>query len=170
MENFFSSINFIGTNLNVPESEIIIMLFLPAALTFLLFKIYLILLPRSSKIFNDLKGVFFISIILSSSVAIVMMLVSDNLARAFALLGLFSIIRFRNSGKSMIPLLFIIVSIVIGIITGLTFFPLAIQFALFVGIVILLNHFLERTFPENNEEEPSEKNIEKSKEKKLTSD
>lgn len=143
MDKFIGSFSFIGTNLNVPESEILMMLFLPALLTFLLFKIYLISSPKKTTIMKDIKGIFFISVILSSSVAIVMMLVGDNLSRAFALLGLFSIIRFRNSGKSMIPLLFILISIVIGIITGLTFFLLAIQFSLFVGFIIILTNLLD---------------------------
>ena len=85
----------------------------------------------------------------------VIFLVGENLARAFALLGVFSVIRFRNNKNSIMQLQFILVSIVIGLISGSNYFVLAIQFSVFVAFVISLSNFINR-FQKLNLEDPAE--------------
>jgi len=130
--------------LAVSEAEILIIFILPFFLTLFFFKVYQWTLHPDIKLFKDFRATAFISLIISSSVALVMLIIGTNLARAFTLLGIFSVLRFRNTGKTMMPLLFIIVSIVIGITTGLTHYLIAVQFTIFISIVVAVMNIYER--------------------------
>ena len=138
MQNYMTEVFSLGSRLPISELEILIIMILPALMTGFLFLIYKVTLCSKQTLFKDFQGTLFISLILSSSVSLIMLVIGNNLAKAFALLGIFSILRFRNTSKSMMPLLFIIPALVVGIITGMTFFQLAIQFGLFAGVIILL--------------------------------
>lgn len=133
-----------GHRLDVPEAEILIIFILPFLLTLFFFKVYQWTLHPDIKLFKDFRATAFISLIISSSVALVMLIIGTNLARAFTLLGIFSILRFRNTGKTMMPLLFIIVSIVIGITTGLTHYLIAVEFTIFISVVVASMNIYER--------------------------
>lgn len=71
-------------------------------------------------------------------VALVMMIVGSNIARAFSLVGALSIIRFRNALKETRDVGFIFFSMAIGMAVGTKFYLLAVAAALVIGLVIVL--------------------------------
>ena len=71
-------------------------------------------------------------------VAIVMLIVGSNIARAFALIGALSIIRFRNAVKETRDVGFIFFTMAIGMAVGTKFYLLAIIAAVVISLVIIL--------------------------------
>ena len=71
-------------------------------------------------------------------VALVMMVVGSNIARAFSLVGALSIIRFRNAVKETRDVGFIFFTMAIGMAIGTKFYLLAGAGAIFISLVILL--------------------------------
>lgn len=71
-------------------------------------------------------------------VAIIMLIVGSNIARAFALVGALSIIRFRNAVKETRDVGFIFFSMAIGMAVGTKFYLLAVIAAVVIGLIILI--------------------------------
>jgi uncharacterized membrane protein YhiD involved in acid resistance len=71
-------------------------------------------------------------------VAVVMMIVGSNIARAFSLVGALSIIRFRNAVKESRDVGFIFFTMVIGMAVGTQFYLLAAIAAVVISLVVLL--------------------------------
>ncbi len=71
-------------------------------------------------------------------VAIVMLVIGSNIARAFALVGSLSIIRFRNAVKETRDVGFIFFSMAIGMAVGTKFYLLAVIAAIVIGLLVLL--------------------------------
>ena len=84
-----------------------------------------------------MQSMVFISVILAGA----MMVIGNNLAVAFGLVGAVSIIRFRISVGSFLDMSFIFLSIVIGMACGLGFYFIATVVAIFTGILMLCIHF-----------------------------
>jgi uncharacterized membrane protein YhiD involved in acid resistance len=85
---------------------------------------------------------FFQAIILASTVsAMVMMAVGDNLAVGFGVLGAVSIIRFRTLIRSPRNILFIFMSLSIGIATGVFGYAIAISGTMLFCIVVVLLYY-----------------------------
>ena len=71
-------------------------------------------------------------------VALVMMIIGSNIARAFSLVGALSIIRFRNAVRETRDVGFIFFTMAIGMAVGTQFYLLAVIGAVVVSLVILL--------------------------------
>jgi uncharacterized membrane protein YhiD involved in acid resistance len=71
-------------------------------------------------------------------VALVMMIVGSNIARAFSLVGALSIIRFRNAVKETRDVGFIFFTMAVGMAVGTRFYLLALVGAVLISLVILL--------------------------------
>lgn len=71
-------------------------------------------------------------------VAMVMMIVGSNIARAFSLVGALSIIRFRNAVKETRDVGFIFFTMAIGMAIGTKFYLLAVVGAVVISLMILL--------------------------------
>lgn len=71
-------------------------------------------------------------------VALVMMIVGSNIARAFSLVGALSIIRFRNAVKETRDVGFIFFSMAVGMAVGTKFYFLAIVAAIVISLMVLL--------------------------------
>lgn len=76
-------------------------------------------------------------------VALVMLIVGSNIARAFALVGALSIIRFRNAVKETRDVGFIFFAMAIGMATGTRFYTLAIIATAAISGAILLMERLD---------------------------
>lgn len=81
-------------------------------------------------------------VIMGTVVSLIMLIIGSNVARAFALVGALSIIRFRNAMKETRDVGFIFLTMAIGMAVGTRFFLLG-TFATFVlsAICILLARF-----------------------------
>ncbi len=71
-------------------------------------------------------------------VAMVMLIVGSNIARAFSLVGALSIIRFRNAVKETRDVGFIFFTMAIGMAVGTRFYTLAVIGAIVISLLILL--------------------------------
>jgi len=68
--------------------------------------------------------------------SIVIMVIGNNLARAFGLVGAMSIIRFRTAVKDTQDLVFIFFALTVGLAAGVGLYALALGGTLFVGAII----------------------------------
>lgn len=71
-------------------------------------------------------------------VSVVMLIIGSNIARAFALVGALSIIRFRNAVKETRDVGFIFFTMAIGMAVGTKFYLLAIIAAVLISLIILI--------------------------------
>lgn len=71
-------------------------------------------------------------------VAVIMLVVGSNIARAFALVGALSIIRFRNAVKETRDVGFIFFTMAIGMAIGTKFYLLAIISAVVISLIVLI--------------------------------
>ncbi len=72
-------------------------------------------------------------VILAMITAVVIMVIGNNLARAFGLVGAMSIIRFRTAVKDIQDIIFIFFALTIGMACGVGIHKLAIFGTLFIG-------------------------------------
>ena len=70
------------------------------------------------------------------------MVIGNNLARAFGLVGAMSIIRFRTAVKDTQDIMFIFFALALGLACGSGAFAIAITGTLFIGTVIYVASFL----------------------------
>jgi uncharacterized membrane protein YhiD involved in acid resistance len=75
-------------------------------------------------------------IIMSVTVSLIMLIIGSNIARAFALVGALSIIRFRNAVKESRDVAFIFVAMAVGMAAGTGFYWAALVFTVFVSAMI----------------------------------
>lgn len=82
---------------------------------------------------------FVLTLVLNGMVvALVMMIVGSNIARAFSLVGALSIIRFRNAVKETRDVGFIFFTMVIGMAIGTKFYLLAIVGAAVISLMLVI--------------------------------
>ncbi len=79
-------------------------------------------------------------IIMGVTVSIIMLIIGSNIARAFALVGALSIIRFRNAVKDSRDVAFIFVTMAIGMATGTGFYLAAVVFTVFMSAMVYFLH------------------------------
>ena len=75
-------------------------------------------------------------IIMGVTISLIMVIIGSNIARAFALVGALSIIRFRNPVKDARDVGFIFMAMAIGMATGTGFYLAAVVFALFACTMV----------------------------------
>ncbi|MBI4872310.1 MAG: DUF4956 domain-containing protein [Candidatus Riflebacteria bacterium] len=79
-------------------------------------------------------------VLLCTVVALLMLIVGSNIARAFTLVGALSIIRFRNALKETRDVGFIFATMAIGMACGTRFYMLAVFATVWIaGIIVLLS-------------------------------
>jgi uncharacterized membrane protein YhiD involved in acid resistance len=94
------------------------------------------------------KGVNFSStysisiIMLALITAMVIMVIGNNLARAFGLVGAMSIIRFRTAVKDTQDIIFIFFALAIGLASGAGQHLITIIGTVFIGIVVLVSTWI----------------------------
>ncbi|MEE9268731.1 MAG: DUF4956 domain-containing protein, partial [Candidatus Krumholzibacteria bacterium] len=77
-------------------------------------------------------------VILAMITAVVIMVIGNNLARAFGLVGAMSIIRFRTAVKETHDIIFIFFALVIGMAAGVGYHAIAVTGTLFVSAIVLV--------------------------------
>jgi uncharacterized membrane protein YhiD involved in acid resistance len=76
-------------------------------------------------------------ILLTMITAVVIMVIGNNLAAAFGLVGAMSIIRFRTAVKDTQDIMFIFFALAIGLACGVDFTSVAVMGTLIIGLVFL---------------------------------
>jgi len=77
-------------------------------------------------------------VLLAMITAVVIMVIGNNLARAFGLVGAMSIIRFRTAIKDTQDIVYIFFGLSIGLAAGVGYHKLAIIGTLFIGLILYL--------------------------------
>lgn len=77
-------------------------------------------------------------VVLSMITAIVIMIIGNNLARAFGLVGAMSIIRFRTAVKETNDIIFIFFALSVGMAAGTGLHNVAILGSIFIGITFVV--------------------------------
>ncbi|GLY02617.1 MULTISPECIES: DUF4956 domain-containing protein [Actinoplanes] len=77
-------------------------------------------------------------VILGMLIALIMLVVGSNIARAFALVGALSVVRFRNAIKETRDVGFIFLVMGVGMAAGTRFYTLAIVAAVSISLIILV--------------------------------
>jgi len=86
-------------------------------------------------------------IILSMITAVVIMVIGNNLARAFGLVGAMSIIRFRTAVKDTQDIVFLFFALAVGLAAGVGLHSLALIGTLFISSVIWVLYRLDYANP-----------------------
>jgi uncharacterized membrane protein YhiD involved in acid resistance len=77
-------------------------------------------------------------ILLAMATAVVIMVIGNNLARAFGLVGAMSIVRFRHAVKNTQDIVYVFLALAVGMAAGVGFYTIAIVGTLFIGLVVYL--------------------------------
>ncbi|GIM88619.1 DUF4956 domain-containing protein [Paractinoplanes toevensis] len=77
-------------------------------------------------------------VILGMLISLIMLVVGSNIARAFALVGALSVVRFRNAIKETRDVGFIFLVMGVGMATGTRFYTLAIVAAIVISLIIVV--------------------------------
>jgi hypothetical protein len=81
-------------------------------------------------------------VLIGITINLIMIVIGSNIARAFALVGAMSIVRFRNPIKDSRDLVFLFMAMAIGMTTGTQFYAFAIIFGLAaMAILLAFHHF-----------------------------
>jgi uncharacterized membrane protein YhiD involved in acid resistance len=78
-----------------------------------------------------------------------MIIIGSNIARAFALVGAMSIVRFRNPIKETRDLVYIFAAIAAGMAAGTGFFSMSVLFAILFFLTSLIFGFFSNKLSEN---------------------
>jgi hypothetical protein len=76
--------------------------------------------------------------ILPLVISIIIMLISDNLARAFSLAGVFALVRFRTAIADSRDITYILSAVGIGLASAMGYVGFAVIIALFIGFVFIV--------------------------------
>ncbi|MEV5407853.1 DUF4956 domain-containing protein [Thermopolyspora sp. NPDC052614] len=79
-------------------------------------------------------------VILGMLIALIMLVVGSNIARAFALVGALSVVRFRNAIKETRDVGFIFLVMGVGMAVGTRFYLLAVVAAVTISLIIMIMH------------------------------
>lgn len=90
-------------------------------------------------------------VVLSMITALVIMVIGNNLARAFGLVGAMSIIRFRTAVKDTHDIVFIFFALAAGMAAGVGLRLIAFSGTIFIGIVMLGLYQLDYAAPKKRE-------------------
>ncbi len=129
LENF-QSINIFTPSLDGIISNIIISLI--CSFTVSLIYRYTYKGPGYSESF--VHSIVFLSVITS----LVIMVIGNNLARAFGLVGALSIIRFRTAIKDTVDIVYIFLGLTIGMASGVGYHKIAIAGTIIIGSILIL--------------------------------
>lgn len=81
-------------------------------------------------------------VVLGMLISLIMLIVGSNIARAFALVGALSVVRFRNAIKEIRDVGFIFLVMGIGMACGTRFYSLAILATVVIcAVILLMNRF-----------------------------
>ena len=114
--------------------------------------IFIAVLYRATYRGVSYSSTYVISLIMLALItALVIMVIGNNLARAFGLVGAMSIIRFRTAVKDTQDIMFIFFSLAIGLACGAGMYTIALIGTFFIGIVIYISSILNDSTPLNKE-------------------
>lgn len=123
---------FIVSSVNLTDS--LLAMITAVIISFILSSIYI----KTHSGYSYSRNFLFSLILISLTIALIMTIIGSNIARAFALVGAMSIVRFRNPIKDTRDLSYIFMSIAVGMACGTGFYIYAVFFIILVTIIELV--------------------------------
>ncbi len=80
-------------------------------------------------------------IMLPAIISVIILLIGNNVARAFSLAGAFSLIRFRSAPGEPKDIAYVLATLAIGLACGMGYIPYALTFAIILAAVMLILHY-----------------------------
>ena len=90
-------------------------------------------------------------ILLAMSTAVIIMVIGNNLARAFGLVGALSVVRFRHAVKNTQDIVYVFLALGVGMAAGVGFYAVALVGTLCIGLAILLLYSWKFTTPRRDD-------------------
>ena len=143
MTNLFSTI-YVTDNITLKQTILCLLLTLFLGVIFALFYTFI----KRKQGFD--RSFVTTLVLLPIIVSIVMMLVSNDIVKAFSLGGVFVLIRFRTRIKDTKDAMFLFTVVTIGFAAGLEYFLFAILIAAFILIVLLILYLVKLDHPDPN--------------------
>jgi len=131
MENLFNVASF-GSSVSVAQ------VLLNIALSFALSLIVAAVYKYTHRGLSYSRSFVFTLILMSIVTSVIMMIIGNNIVRAFGLLGALSIIRFRTAVKDTRDTAFIFFTLAVGMAVGTNSYSIAIVTTLFISLIILI--------------------------------
>ena len=117
--------------------DIVIALAAATVLNVVLAKLYMITHSGYSYSKSFLHSIVLVGI----TVSLIMVIIGSDIARAFALVGAMSIVRFRTPVKDTKDLVFLFAAIAVGMACGTQFYDFAAVFVAFMAAIMLVFHY-----------------------------
>ncbi|MDD3126924.1 MAG: DUF4956 domain-containing protein [Candidatus Izemoplasmatales bacterium] len=76
-------------------------------------------------------------------ISVVIIMVSDNLARAFSLAGVFALVRFRTNIADTRDIMFVFATVALGLSAGLGYIGFGIIISVFIATILYIIHLLK---------------------------
>lgn len=122
------------SDLSINLGKVLVRIAVAIVLGFAISGAYFIITPR-----KDRSASFVLSlVILPTIVAVVIILIGGNLARAFSMAGIFTIVRFRSVPGDSKDISFVFLTMAAGLAVGLGYLTLGAVVIIVVGAVIVL--------------------------------
>ncbi len=132
-QEIFGQIEFVAP---ISSYQLIIALASSALLTMAIAKLYAMTHGGYSYSKSFLQTIVLVGV----TVALIMVIIGSDIARAFALVGAMSIVRFRTPLKDSRDLVFVFAAIAVGMACGVQFHVFAAIFAVFMFAIVLGFH------------------------------
>ncbi|AET69911.1 hypothetical protein Desor_4502 [Desulfosporosinus orientis DSM 765] len=89
-------------------------------------------------------------IMLPAIISVIILLIGDNVARAFSLAGAFSLIRFRSAPGEPKDIAYVFFTLAVGLACGMGYIAMAALFALILCLIMLLLYYTNFPNPRSN--------------------
>jgi uncharacterized membrane protein YhiD involved in acid resistance len=127
--------NLYSVNVFSPSiSEIVLNVLLSTVCSFVITMIYRFTYRGPAYSNSFINSLIFLSAITS----LVIMVIGNNLARAFGLVGALSIIRFRTAIKDTMDIVYVFLALAIGMASGVGYHKLAVTGTVLIGIILFV--------------------------------
>ncbi len=122
------------SGLSISLGKVLVCIAVAVLLGFVISTVYFIITPR-----KDRSASFVLSlVILPTIVAVVIILIGGNLARAFSMAGIFTIVRFRSVPGDSKDISFVFLTMAVGLAIGLGYLTLSAVVTVVLGTVFVL--------------------------------
>lgn len=126
--------NVIGTETVLPISEVLLCIAVALVLGVLIGTTYAIIAGKN----NRSQSLFVSVIVLPILVAVIIMMISGNLARAFSMAGVFTLVRFRSMPGDAKDISFVFSSMAVGIAAGLGYLTIGAVLTVILCVIFIV--------------------------------
>lgn len=141
MDELFGPLQTLGRASPISITHFAITVLFATLLSYCCVKVHLLSAKQKIKK-NEYQQLLRTTVLLAPTVSLIILVIGSNLALAFALMGMLSLVRFRNPSKGPGDLVFVFLSITIGMTCGAQYFMLALAFTAMVVVIILVINLL----------------------------